>query len=158
MRSVNRFATVNPQYRYRAQAPCAVGGTIRSLAIHLSHMCIMPAGKLKAKDLVEFLKPFAGPKGGATPDAKKPAGTTDSKSSGGGGADKPFADQQAGSGAKPDKPKAARKQAAEAAEDVQDPVSAVVDLTADDLPAVLEGDEAWLFGVFDGEWGTLSRM
>jgi hypothetical protein len=129
----------------------------RLLPSHLSHMWIMPAGKLKAKDLVEFLKPFAGPKGGAAPEAKKPAGTTDSKSSGGGGADKPFADQPAGSGTKAEKPKAAsRKQEAEAAEDVQDPVSAVADLTADDLPAVLEGDDAWLFGVFDGEWGTSS--
>jgi hypothetical protein len=106
---------------------------------------------------VEFLKPFAGPKGGATADAKKPAGATDStagsKSSGSGGANKPFADQPPGGGAKPtDKPKAAgRKQEAEAAEDMHDPVSAVVDLTADDLPTVLEGDDAWLFGVFDGE-------
>lgn len=112
---------------------------------------------------MEFLKPFAGPKGGANADAKQPAGATDSsagsKSGSGDGADKPFAGQPAGGGAKADKPKAtSRRQEAEAAVDVQDPVSAVADLTADDLPAVLESDDAWLFGVFDGEWSMSSRI
>jgi hypothetical protein len=113
-------------------------------------------GTLKAKNLVEFLKPFAGPKGGAGAEAGKPAGKTDitgSSKGGSGGTSKPFADQDAAGGAKAGTPEAARRK--QEAEEVQDPVSAVVDLTADDLAAVLEGDDAWLFGVFDGEWSPL---
>lgn len=126
-------------------------------------------GKLKVKDLVEFLKPFAGPKGGASAsagkDSSKSAGksagkdgdsgtsepSADGKPGGNGGsssssgASKPFAEQQAADGAK------ATKGKQEAEKEVHDPVSAVVDLLAKDLPAVLEGDDAWLFGVFEGE-------
>jgi hypothetical protein len=118
--------------------------------------CRRAAGKLKAKELVEFLKPFAGPKGGAASDAGKPASkarSTGSTKGSTGEAQKPFADQDAAGGAKAASAGAAKgkQEAAEKAEQVQDPVSAVVDLTADDLPTVLEGDDAWLFGVFDGE-------
>ena len=157
-----RSMTGNQQPPTHATCTFVSGKTRCPYWLSSSDSCVAPAGKLKAKNLVEFLKPFAGPKGGAAADAKKPAGTTDGAAgskSGSGGANKPFAEQPAGSGTKAKSPKAAsRRQEAEAAEDVQDPVSAVVDLTADDLPAVLEGDDAWLFGVFDGEWGPPCRM
>lgn len=105
------------------------------------------AGKLKAKDLVEFLKPFAGPKGGAGTKGK--ADNSSKADSKGSGTSKPFAEEKDAAQQKAAGQEPAKK--AQPQEDVQDPVSAVVDLTADDLPTVLEGDDAWLFGVFEGE-------
>lgn len=107
------------------------------------------AGKLKAKDLVEFLKSFAGPKAGGSGKGDKPAS---SKPAAGGkpaeGANKPFAE----------KPKKAEADKAQKAEPQHaDPVSGVVELRASDLAGLLEEEDVWLLGVFEGGFGTQSN-